>query len=153
MTRYQPRKIRFERIIEVRQWRLKYYSLIFDSSSIDEKIIRSVELKLETWLKQADNYKLTIYHVGTLIIHKWRGGYFAIINWWTDENMLQHFVYLATNDNPTEFNLFSDKGIVTCIWELEILWFERNAWVNDVLKKEINAINIDKYLHHKLTQA
>ena len=149
---FKPRPIRFLELLDFNGWKVKTYSISFDSSDITEVITSTVKSNLCEWLLKSKDYNIPTYNIATLIIHKWRGGHFAIISWWTDENMLQVLVYLATNENPTHFKLYSDKGIVTCVWEMEVLWFERNAWIEEVLRKEINSENINNYLQKTLNK-
>lgn len=113
---------------------------------VSEESIRHTLNNLSEWLNKSSLYPLDIYKIGTLIIHDWQGGCFAVINWWIDENMLQQFVYLATIEEPTIFKLYSDNGIVTCVWELAVLWFERNAWVEYILQKS-GAPDVKGYLN------
>jgi hypothetical protein len=144
MFRFRP--IRFIEIIQHNEWRLKLYTISYDDSGIDAAIFKTVKSKLGEWLLQTKNYDLPVYNVGSLIIHKWSGGYFAIIQWWIDENMMQVFVYLSDKEQAKDFKIYSDKGIISCVWELEILWFERNAWIEEVMQKGMNKKNIDNYL-------
>ena len=80
------------------------------------------------------------------MLHEGREGCFAIISWWIDENMLQQFVYLATNPEYRRFELFSHNGIFTCVWEMAVLWFERNAWVQHVMKAHNDPNAFQNYL-------
>lgn len=63
--------------------------------------------------------------------------------------MLQNHVFVAIHEDPDHFKLFSDKGIITCVWELTVIWFERNAWVEHVLKQSDHP-NFDAYLNSQL---
>ena len=65
--------------------------------------------------------------------------------------MLQHYVYLANNKQPEQFKLFSNNGIITCVWESAVIWFERNAWIKHVLMKNENP-NFKSYLQEYLNQ-
>ena len=151
-TTFKTRPICFVEVFNCNNWKIKCYTITYNAEVVSPKIIDTVKLNLGEWLLKSQDYNLPTYNIATLIIHKWRGGYFAIISWWTDENMLQLLVYLATNENPTHFKLYSDKGIVSCVWELEILWFERNAWVEEVLQKQLNETNINHYLQITLNK-
>ena len=89
---------------------------------------------LGIWLQQRKVYNLEPYKIATLILHEFIEDYFAIVNWWIGENMLQNFVYLNA-DNAAELSLFSDKEISTCVWEMAIWWRERNVWIKHILVK------------------
>lgn len=132
---YQPRPVRFLELVECEGWTVKTYSISARRERVGEETLRRVRRQLPQWLKAAKAQALPKYRLATLIVHEGREGVFAIVNWWVDENMLQHFVYRATDEHPDDFVLYSDTGIVTCVWELAVLWHERNAWVEHVLKK------------------
>ncbi|HNR20997.1 MAG TPA: hypothetical protein PKN75_11845 [Bacteroidia bacterium] len=149
---FEPRPIRFIELFECDNWKIKCYSISFDSSPVNDTIIHAVKSDLSKWLLESQAYSLPTYKIATLIIHKWSGGHFAVINWWIDKNMMQLFVYLAENKTPLNFKLYSDKGMVTCVWEMEILWFERNAWVEEVLKKELSETTLGDYLQKTLNK-
>ncbi|MBL0355910.1 MAG: hypothetical protein IPP72_03055 [Chitinophagaceae bacterium] len=149
ISEYKIRPIRFLKIIEHDEWKVKLYSISCKSEKVSDESVFHAVSNLSHWLVKSKIYPLDTYKIATLIIHEWRGGCFAVINWWIDQNMLQQFVYLATNKKPTKFKLYSDRGIMTCVWELAVLWFERNAWVKHVLCKSENP-DIDAYLIEQL---
>ena len=134
LTKYKTRPIRFIEIHEVLDWKIKIYSISIHQEFVDEANLITAKSKLSLWLAKSAIYDLPTYKMATLILHEGKEGIFAIINWWIDENMLQNFVYLKKL-NDTEFQLFSQDGITTCVWELAVWWHERNAWVNHVLSK------------------
>lgn len=138
MDLYKKRPIRFIEIFEADGWQIKLYSISAKQALVPPAYIEAVKAKVPKWLEAAGCYPLDTYRVATLILHEGKEGCFAIISWWIDENMLQLFVYLTPNDQPVEFVLYSDKGIVTCVWEMAVLWHERNAWVEHVLQKASN---------------
>ena len=119
--------------IEVEGWQIKVYSISVKQLIVSDIFIETAKEKVREWLRNSDNNSLEKYNIATLILHEGKEGCFAIINWWIDENMLQQFVYLTTYDQPPEFKLYSDSGIITCVWELAVIWFERNAWVEHIL--------------------
>jgi hypothetical protein len=150
-TAYNTRPIRFLEIYQWNDWKIKMYSISVRHTLVDAQNIETAKQLLTVWLEDSKLYPLEIYKVATLILHEGKEGCFAIINWWIDENMLQQFVYLATNEHPTEFTLYSNNGIFTCVWEMTVLWFERNAWVEHVLKKADNP-DFEGYLKAQLNE-
>ncbi len=148
-TRYQTRPIRFIELNEHQDWMIKIYSISIKNERVSSTHIELAKQQLNEWLKLSKNYPLTTYRIATLIIHEGREGCFAILNWWIDDNMLQNHVFVATQDDPLHFKLFSDKRIITCVWELAVIWFERNAWVEHVLKQS-DQPNFDAYLNSQL---
>lgn len=147
---YQPRPVRFLEIVTCGDWKIKLYSISVKAERVSDDTIILAKQHLQEWLKYTGLYELDTYKVATLILHEGKEGCFAIINWWIDENMLQQFVYLAADTAPGEFKLYSDKGIFTCVWEMAVLWFERNAWVEKVLKQNSDPDAINNYLQEQL---
>lgn len=146
---YKKRPIRFVELYPHDAWQIKIYSISVKNEYVDEQNKISAKAQLHKWLQNSDNYELDNYKIATLILHEGKEGCFAIINWWIDENMLQQHVYLASHDNPTVFKPYSHKGIFACVWELAIIWFERNAWVKYVLMNNSNP-NVNAYIQAQL---
>ncbi len=148
MVAYRPRPIRFLEVFQHKDWAIKIYSISSKNEQVDELDVAFAKENLDIWLRQSKVYDLATYKIATLILHEFNGGCFAIINWWTDENMLQNFVYLKTNE-AAEFVLYSDKGISTCVWEMAVWWHERNAWVKHILMKHEKP-DFEAYLMEQL---
>jgi hypothetical protein len=146
---YKTRPIRFLEVYTFQDWKIKMYSISVRHRLVDAQNIEHAKQLLHVWLQASKIYSLKTYKIATLILHEGKEGCFAIINWWIDENMLQQFVYLATNEQPTEFKLYSNNGIFTCVWEMEVLWFEKNAWVKNILMKADNP-DVEAYLNEHL---
>lgn len=134
-TSYKTRPVRFLEIHQQDNWKVKIYSISVKNKLVNVQFINSAKQQMGSWLSKATDYSLDTYNAATLILHEGKEGCFAIINWWTDENMLQHYVYLAGNETPAVFKPFANNSIITCVWEMAVLWFERNAWVEHVLQK------------------
>jgi hypothetical protein len=148
---YKKRPVRFLEIYQHEDWRIKIYSISFSNEFVDTHSVAYAKENLAEWLLNKNNYSFDNYKIAVLILHEYRDGCFAIIGWWTDENMLQMHVYLAANEKPGEFKLFSDKGIVTCVWEMAVWWFERNAWIENVLMKAPKP-DYEKYLLQQMNE-
>lgn len=150
-SKYQARPIRFIEIYKVANWTLKVYSISARNEFVSNSYIVNAKKNIENWLQNVNQTNLKNYTIGTLILHECKEGCVAIINWWIDENMLQHYVYLTKNEQSQEFVLFSSNGIVTCVWESAVIWFERNAWVKHVLMKNENP-DFESYLQEHLNE-
>ena len=146
---YQHRSIRFLKVHQHQQWKIKIYSISHKNEFANNSLVMSAMENLENWLKLSETTTFDTYHIAILMLHDARDYQFAIINWWIDENMLQHYVYTLNKEN--QFELFSDNGIVTCVWELAVLCHERNAWVKHILMKNANP-DWNSYLNDHLNQ-
>jgi hypothetical protein len=146
LTPYKARPIRFLEVYALQHWKIKIYSISVRHTLVDAEHIENAKQQLQVWLEGSKLYPLETYKIATLILHETKEGCFAIINWWIDENMLQQFVYLASNEQPTEFKIYSNNGMFVCVWEMEVLWFEKNAWVKNILMKVDNP-DVEAYLN------
>ena len=144
---YKPRHIKFIEIFECNVWQLKMYSITMHQALVSKAHLTEVKANIATWLQKSETTSLINYQLGTVIIHEGKEGCFAIINWWIDENMLQQFVYLKQENSA--FELYSNNGIITCVWEMAVLWHERNAWVYHILKNN-TLPNVNAYLLDQL---
>ena len=151
LNSYKSRPIRFIELYQQDDWIIKSYSICKDQEVVDKSLLELAKSNLKKWLKNAKNYPLKTYKIATLILHQCKEGCFAIINWWIDENMLQTHVYLLDKEEPRVCKEYSHKGIFTCVWELEVLWFERNNWVKYVLQNASKP-DYESYLKQQLNK-
>lgn len=146
---YEQRPVRFLEVYIHNGWYIKIYSISVRSEHVQTQVVESAKLRLTEWLQKSDQHPLENYKIATLILHEGKEGCFAIINWWVDESMLQHHVYLMDYARPSHFELYADKDIITCVWEMAVLWHERNAWIENILKKNKNP-DFEGYLNSQL---
>ena len=52
---------------------------------------------------------------------------------------------------PMTINVAENVHLMDCVWEMAILWHERNAWVKHVLMKNENP-DFEGYLNEQLNQ-
>ena len=145
---YQPRPIRFLELYQHEDWTLKIYSISKQRERVDAAHVEHAKTYLSEWLAPSSAYGLETYKLATLIVHEGKEGCFAIINWWTDDNMLQNFAYLKQKGEK-DFTLFSDRGIALCVWEMEVCWHERKAWIKHVLMQHEHP-DVEAYLNDHL---
>ena len=87
--------------------------------------------------------------VGFLILHYGSEGDYLLVSQWYDADMLKHWVRGAVvdADGHTTFTPLAQRDLVACVWELEVIKFERDAWVNTVLARgELDQDALDAYL-------
>ena len=83
--------------------------------------------------------------VGFTIAHDARSAGLGLIYWWANENELHRTAYVSPLDAPGELEPLADAGLA-CVWELEIIDFERRAWLHDVLVND----DVESYLERAL---
>lgn len=143
---YQKRPIRFQGIWEHHGWRLKLYGISALSEVPPAELVDATKL-LAVSLLPTPAVTDARYGVGFLYAHEGRnGGGYASVNWWLNENELQHHQYEAP---PQGFDDLKSVEITggsdACAWDLAVIAFERNAWVDVVLANEQGA-DLDGYL-------
>jgi hypothetical protein len=71
---------------------------------------------------------------GFTIAHDAATAGLGIVYWWAGENEIHHRVFASPLDDPGELEPADGTGMA-CVWELEVIDFERRAWLEDVLKR------------------
>ena len=71
---------------------------------------------------------------GFTIAHEGETAAMALVYWWAQENELHRRAYAAPLPlgDAGELQALTDTGMA-CVWELEVIDFERRAWLDDVL--------------------
>lgn len=87
--------------------------------------------------------------VGFLILHYGMDGNYLLVSQWYDANMLKHWVRGSTvgPGGSVAFTPLAQRDLIACVWELEVIKFERDAWVNTVLARgRLDQASLDAYL-------
>ena len=82
---------------------------------------------------------------GFTIAHDAATAALAIAYWWANENEIHKRVFAAPLDDPGALEPADGTGMA-CVWELEVIEFERRAWLEDVLKDGV----VERYLERAL---
>src|SRR3954452_17254060 len=85
---------------------------------------------------------------GFTIAHDAATAALAIAYWWANENELHARYFAAPKEVPGALAEFDDTGMA-CVWELEVIDFERRASLHDVLEDG----DLDSYLGRALEEA
>lgn len=147
---YKPRKIDFHNTIRVNNWQIKVYKFTFRETFQADEILEKAIAKLPEWLETAKTLNFEIYHIGFLMIHEGRDGIWCILSWWLGENMLRSLTFSTSTASPNDFTLNPQKGGMVCVWELEVINFERKMWIEHILKKAENP-DFAGYLNEKMS--
>jgi hypothetical protein len=70
--------------------------------------------------------------VGLLILHRGRGADYAVLGWWQRDNELP--LRLQVRENGAGWRAARD-GESVCVWDLELIAFERDAYVSTLLSE------------------
>lgn len=86
---------------------------------------------------------------GFLILHFARDGDYLLVSQWYDANMLKHWVRGSETDaaGGVTFAPLAQRDLIACVWELEVIKFERDAWVRTVLARgQLDQAGLDAYV-------
>ena len=146
---YRPRHVRFIRREEVDGWQVKLYGIAVNGEEPRAEFVEAVRDVAAGVLPQppvADDR----YGVGFAIAHdaRWLG--IALVYWWQSENELHQRIYVSPKDDTTAFAQVENQP-AGCVWELEVVDFERRAWLEDVLANP-NGPDLERYLERSFAR-
>lgn len=142
MTPYEPRPIRFLELWQPLDWRLKMYGIAFRKERPNAGLISAAKRILEPLLSTAAEPN---YRVGFVGVHEGRMANFLFLDFWSEENELHHHVFISRIEKPDELRCVTGTGLSACVWDLRLQAFERDAWVNHILRRS-GSPDFDGYL-------
>ena len=69
---------------------------------------------------------------GFTIAHDAQSAGLGLVYWWANDNEIHARFYASPLDDPGALTPYTGAGM-SCVWELEVIDFERRAWLEDVL--------------------
>ena len=129
---YEPRQISFVR----RDGRLKHYGIGVDGPARPELLEATASAAAEVVPDGA---------VGFTIAHDAASAGLGLVYWWANDNEIHMRAYASPQDDPGALAAADGSGMA-CVWELEVIDFERRAWLEDVLK----GGDVGSYLERRL---
>jgi hypothetical protein len=145
---YAPRPIRFLDLWELDGWRLKLYGIAYKRPAPRSELIETARRLARERLPQppVTNDR---YGVGFVGIHDGRGANFVFVDWWAQENELNHHNWSGPSNETRE--LVPSEGAVLCVWDARVVEFERAAWLETVLTNPTGP-DLDAYLARRLSE-
>jgi hypothetical protein len=138
MLSYEPRSIALLRVMERGEWRLKLYSIALEQDLVDESRFRNgLALALDALPEPARTDSRP--GIGFCILHQGRGADYIILAWWDRENELPLRVFVNTPDDSDWRQAQGSESV--CVWDLEVIGFERNLYVATVLARPPLPLN------------
>ena len=133
MRPYRPRVIRYHDVHGHAGWRLKQFTISFDGSAVRWDEFAPGFALAEAVLPrpaQTDDRP----GVGFLIAHHGRTADYVVLGWWDHENELPLRVFVRTPDEGVWRPAGEHESV--CVWDLEVIWAERQAYVDTVLSAD-----------------
>ena len=119
---YQPRSIS---LLE-RDGRLKHYGI-----ALHDRVPRPA---LAAATRRVAHEVVPDGAFGFTIAHDAASAGLAIVYWWANENEIHQRAFASPLDDPGALQPADGAGMA-CVWELEVIDFERRAWLDEVLKR------------------
>ena len=143
---YTPRPVRFLRMERVGDWRMKIYGIAMPGQAprrdlVEESVWKATEVLPKD--PRAEGRE----GVGFVTVHDGSTCAFSMIYWWHGVNELHQRLYVSPLDDPKAMTPI-DPQPAGCVWELEVVDFERRAWLEDVLKNP-SGPDIEAYLSRR----
>ncbi len=135
---YKDREIAYYGLLDVAGWQVKTYT-ISNKPQFTAHTIRDLVLSaLPNWLEKPGASQLPTYDHAFLIMHEAREGVWILLNWWTGGEMIARSTWFAGYEEPFQLVQQPENDGLVCVWELEVLWHERKAWIKHVLQHPQN---------------
>lgn len=142
MQPFEPRRISFHGLRRPQGWQLKLYGVVYGPEPLDWQSFAPGLAMAETALPSpavAEGRP----GLGFLIAHQGRTGNYVVLGWWDRENELPIRIFVSP-DGRAESWRSNRENESFCVWDLEIMWAEREAYVTTVLSP--TASDRDAYL-------
>ena len=100
-----------------------------------------VDFSLKVFKDRIDsiNNSFANYEIAFGMIHEGKDGTYVILGYWIEENMLDNVVFMIKPDSEKGYERLQPDTIVTCVWELEVMYFEKKMWIEHMLKERGNV--------------
>ncbi|UCH25782.1 MAG: hypothetical protein JSV66_17955 [Trueperaceae bacterium] len=146
---YQPRSIRFVELYEALGWRLKIYSILHSERVLDQELFSTAKETALAFLPQPAITK-SHYGVGFLSAHRGSSYDFVTIAYWSYETELRFQTYMRPSSDSYQLEALTASELSNDVWDLKLLAFEREAWVDSMLQRE--KPDLDAYLSMRLSE-
>ena len=130
---YEPRRVRF---LE-RDGRLKHYGIAARGDAPRPELAAATRHAAEAVVPDGA--------FGFTIAHDARSAGLGLVYWWAEENEVHVRHFAAPLGDPGALEPFEHTGMA-CVWELEVIDFERRAWLEDVLRRGDEAAYLERAL-------
>lgn len=124
---HQRRSIRFIGREDFGEWRLKVYGIGTHAPDAPPEFVAAT---LRAARSTSGGWRRRGRHA-----HDANAAGLSLVYWWANENEIHGRFFVSPLEDPTELVLHDGTGLI-CVWELEIIDFERRAWLEDVLKND-----------------
>lgn len=131
---HETRSIRYIGREDLGDWRLKVYGIGTHAPDARAEFVAATLDAAREALPDGGG-------AGFVIAHDAKSAGLSLVYWWANENEIHGRFFASPLDDPAA--LVPDNGTgLACVWEMEVIDFERRAWLEHVLKND----DLDAYL-------
>ncbi len=127
---YRTRPVRFLELWPCDGWQVKVYGIAYQRQLPRAELVSAAKRVAQRRLPQPPDAGERA-GAAILIVHDALGSTWALVQWW-EGNILHHHVYGGDPATPSSLELVTG-GLMACTYELAVIGFERQAWVDHVL--------------------
>jgi hypothetical protein len=135
---YQPRTTRLVSLHSCLDWKLKVYEICFADVSIPSEQIEQTLAFVDQnvpWLRCPGHSP----RAGFVLVHRGRDAMWLMVHLW-QADILSQFAFQSPLSNPVDFTPLRSDGFCGCVWELEVVSHERDAWIRCEMGSNSNSI-------------
>ena len=145
---FAPRPTHFRELYELDGWRFKIYEIIYGQAPLEWGQYKlAIEIASKEFPKPAQTEQRP--GVGFIICHQGRGWHYLVVSWWDNENELIIKIFVQKIDEINNWRKATENQSI-CVWDIEVIQFERKAYIDTVLSKP-ESPDTKAYLNHRLT--
>jgi hypothetical protein len=133
MEPFRPRTVRSHGVHAVSGWKVKLYSISHDGSPLRWNEFQEGFRMARALLPQPPSTPGRP-GIAFAIAHHGKTADYAVLAWWDRENELPIRVFVRPPSAGARWRPARESESV-CVWDLEIIWEEREAYVETMLAK------------------
>ena len=141
---HRTRPIRFVGHHHAGAWRLKLYTIATHGQTARPEFVQETLRRVPAVFPQPAQGDGR-HGIGFMIAHDALTACIAIYYWWQSFNELHQRIYVGPREDPRAMTQLANQT-AGCVWELEVIDFERRAWLQDVLIDD----DLEAYLFRSL---
>jgi hypothetical protein len=145
---FRPRPVQFLELLQFGPWRIKLYGLTAEHTRLLPELVSAAKKTIGDKLPSGADANDT-YGVGFAGIHAGVDSNLVFVDWWANENELHHLVFTSSLQKPPDLHP-APESLTACVFDLQVMWFERNVWVEKVLANAAGP-DLDAYLEKRLS--
>lgn len=135
LQQHIERPVHFHELWECNDWKVKIYTIIqpgVQAGFNGVGIAKNLAIPLINAADGNDRHHASAF----IIIHLAEAFHQILFDYWAHSNELRQRVYRSEPRDVPDFRDVTATGELFCVWELGVIAFEREVWMEHVLKEQ-----------------